>query len=292
MELKEKKKKLNRIRLVVALAVLFTCISVGSRIGSGVVTGQAYRDLVEISPATQVELRREAYLQAIRLSPEEPVAYIRLIDCYNEDGIFEKTESQEFLAIYNSYHTQLNFKDSKCSQIFYKAGLFFVNGYEGNMTTRLRMALPFLETARDLMTEEDPGYMAVTCYCEIGRFYQDYIWDAASAVREVSPSEMEALMNRILVTQEAFKTDTSSDAIYNRLGFSLAAGNLLFDQRDILAATISQDLAQTVIDTIYADLPQMETLQKEQTRALLQALLDNRQTYTDMIDRAYGRANG
>lgn len=292
MELKEKKKKLNRIWLVLALAILFTCISIGSRIGAVIVTEHTYQDLLDISPASQIEQRREAYLYAIRLSPEDPSAYIQLIDCYNEDGKFEKAESQEFLAAYNAYHTHLNSKAPEYCQIFYKAGLLYINGYDDNMTTRLRMALPFLEKARDLMSEKDPGYIAVTCYCEMGVFYRDYIWDAASAIREVSPSEMEDLMNQILSTLAAFKADTSAEAIYNRLGFCLAAGNLLFDQRDVLAATISQELAQAVIDTIYTDLPQMETLQKEQTRVLLQTLLDNQQTYTDMIDRAYGRVNG
>ena len=292
MELKKKKKKLRRFRLALSAAILFTAAGIGCLIGSAQLKKGAYRELTQMSPSTQAEQRRSAYLRAIRLEPSDPNAYLCLLDVYNEDGLFEKAESEEFLAAYNTYHTKLNLKDPGCAQLFYRAGILYINGYDANTTTRLRMAIPFLESAQELLSPEMSGYTAVNCYCSIGSFYRDYIWDAASSVREVNPGQMEALLEQITNTLTAFRSDSDAESVYNRLGFCLAAGNLLYDQRDTLAATIPYEITTKVLAAIYADLPSMETLQKEHTRELLATLLENQEMYTDMIDRAYGRALG
>lgn len=289
MKLTTAKRKLREFHLSLGVGIVFLMICVGAMAASNLLRTNAYNSFISISPSTQMQTKRNTYLRAIRLSPEKPDAYLLLLDAYNEDGAFSKEESEEFLSIYNSNHSSLNPRAEEYEELHYKAGFLYINGYDGSTPTRLRMALPFLEEAREGGGENGPHALAVQCYCRIGAYYRDYIWDASSSVREVSPTEMTALMEDIQQTLAAFETDTSAEAVFNRLGFCEAVCNLLYDQRDILAATVPRETVEAVLNQVYAELPEMQLLQKEQTKTLLQSLLDNEDTYRSMVERAYER---
>lgn len=285
-------KYLNYFRICVILAVSFLIMSIASRIGSYLLTNHTYQTYIGISASTSMEERIETYTSAIYLSPEEPTAYQLLLSAYGEDGIFGKQESEQFLAIYNANHNGLQKSGADFANLQSQIGFLYVNGYEDPSTiTRLRMALPFLLAANSTMEADNPQRNTVNCYCQIGTFYEDYIWNASS-VREITAPVMENLISEIEKTLDAFQEDDSPDAIFNMLGFKVAACDLLYDQRDIIAYTIPHDRIDAVLDQIYSGLPESGSLQKEQTKNLLQTLTSNEQNYREMLDRAYSRKEG
>lgn len=291
MDLKKARRKLRSYHIALALGVILAVISIGCFAASVILTNNAYESLVGIAPATESETRKAAYIRAIGLNPGRTEAYLLLLDTYNEDGVFTKTESEELLGLYNSNRNRMNWRVPGYAQLHYEIGLLYINGYENTSSTRLRMAMSFLETAEEYMTEDDPGRLAVECYCQIGKYYQDYIWAAASSTREVSEMEMQSLIQEIRQTLTAFREDNSPDAVYNELGFCEAVCNLLYDQRDILAMTVPEEDVNAVMDSIYEGLPEKDELQKEQTKDRLEELKKNEETYRDMISRAYERGS-
>lgn len=287
---KKAKMKLILFRWMSVLGFLCAFLCVGSLLFSSYLTKEAYKSFVSISPASEEELRSSTYLRAIRLQPNELTAYIKLLSLYNEDGIFSKKESESFLAMYNNHHTAFDESEGDYATLHSMAGLLYINGYENDSSTiRLRMALPFMEEAMNYMNENDSSYFAISSYCRIGQYYRDYIWDASATIREVSPALMEALTTDIQKTLEQFQKNDSPDALFNRLGYSVAVCNLIYDQRDTLAATVPLSKMTGILDLIYSDLPSPDTLQKEQTQILVKNLQSGESHYREMLERAYQR---
>lgn len=288
MNIKKAKRLLLSFRLSVVSTAVLLLVCIGCWITGSVLREDAYTAFTGVSSATDAATRKEYFLRAISLCPDRPAAYLRLLDIYSEDGTFDKTESQEFLALYNSNHTKLNAAAEDYARLHYTAGFMYVNGYPDSDTTRLRMALPFLQTANERISPADDTKVTVACYCAIGEFYNSYIWNAG-AVHEVSKTQMTDLLEDIEQTLAAFRSDTTGSAVFNRLGFCVAACNLLYSQRDILAVTVPEEQVTSILDTVYTELPDAAALQKEQSRVLLDTLLQNRDMYLEMIGRAYER---
>lgn len=278
-------------RIFLSLTIVFAALTVICLVAGFFTKDNAYRSWTGISAATDVDTRTKSYIRAINLCPEKTDAYILLLDCYSEDGVFSKAESEKFLSLYNANHKRLQTRDSNYAKLHYRAGFLYANGYDETSTARLRMAKPFFEAAMSSITEDDENLLAVTSYSKICQYYQDYIWDAA-AVREVSPEEMTSLVADIKTMVLAYLEDTSPDSIYNSLGYYEAVCNLFYSQRDVLAATVPEESVQEILSLIYDNLPDGTNLQKEQVRLRLKDLTANHEMYTDMIGRAYGRKDG
>ena len=279
----------KRIVLLFSGFLIFLLLSIGCAIAAGVVRTQAYEDFISISSATNMQSRTLTYSRAIELCPERPEAYLLLLDAFGEDGIFDKTESEAFLAIYNKHHKRLP-QNEEIATVFSQAGLLYINGYEDNPTVSLRMALPFFETALPLMSQEHENYLTTSCYANIGRYYRDYIW--TTSTKEVTDAHMQDLLTDISATLEGLSASENADRIFNYLGFSNAVCNLIYDQRDIMASTVEEQQVLGVLDSIYAGLPAISSIQAAKTKEMAQTLTDNRQLYYDMISRAYERNGG
>lgn len=292
LNLKQTKRQLRKYRILQSLGIISLAICVGCLTASLLIKTQAYEQAVSIAPATDTATKQMVFTDAVSLYPSKPEAYIKLLEMFNEDGMFEKQESEAFLSCYNSNHTKLHSYAERYSELHYYAGLMYVNGFEADASTKLRMALPFFEEAEMNMKESDPMWATVSCYSKIGAFYRDYIWNTSASVREVDSEQMQKLVAEIRSTLALLEKQESPDAVYNRLGFCNCVCNLLYGQRDTLAATVPKDDVMALLAQIYGNLPESGSLQKEQTKASLQTLIDNEEFYMDTVSRAYGRMEG
>lgn len=283
------KKKLLWFYILISGCLLSIAVSVGCFVAASVMKNNAYRQFTGLSLSSDVEERTKSYERAIALCPDRPDAYRLLLETFGEDGRFTKEESGRFLAIYNANHQELE-EDIAYGEIHAQAGTLYINAYEDTATVRLRMALPFFETAEEYMTDEAHGKLIVNCYTNIGRYYRDYIWTTTG--KEVSSERMESLVEEISSTMQAFQSNAASDMIYDRLGFSVAVCNLLYDQRDIFAVTVAKEKVFAILDEIYGTLPDPGKLQVQGSKDIIRELQNNRTMYYDMLTRAYERAGG
>ena len=266
--------------------IIFAMLSAGCFVGARILTNRAYQDFITISAASAPNVRLGAYRRAIQLCPDRSEAYLLMLEVYGEDGTFSQKESDDFLTIYNANHSKLP-EDNGSAAVHARAGLLYINGYEGNSTVRLRMALPFFETALPLAAEDHESYAAVACYASIGRYYRDYIWTAAT--KEVSEQDVDGLLENIQATLNCLINDTGGDRVFNYLGFSSAICNLFYDQRDVLAATTEKERVFSILDAIFNGLPDPQTLQVARTKEMTESILEKRTMYYDMIGRAFDR---
>lgn len=287
MEIGEATKYLRQFRIALVLACVMLLISLSTGIAQILLRESAYQNCIQISVSSDDTVRLGSYTQAIALEPARSEAYALILDTYCADGFFSKQESEAFLGLYNSNVRKLDQHDSNYGVLHTKLGLAYANGYDGPTPTRLRMALPFLKTAREYLAEDAPQRVTVECYCRIGSYYEDYIWNAGT-VAEVSPERMQSLVADIAATLPVFQEDSSSNT-YDQLGFYISVCDLFFDQRNVLAATVDHSEVKNILDTIYNSLPDSKILQQEQTKQMLEAIQNNKSNYYDMIERAYAR---
>lgn len=280
MTLKKAKLLLLLTRALICSSVICLVLSLSAGIAGALLQKNLYSSLLSLSPATDTNQRCSSYLRAIRLCPERPEGYIALLELYAQDGSFSKEESDLFLSLYNANHRRFSSADK--GAVAQKAGLLYMNGFEAQTTTRLRMALPFLQEAEKAGNLNNPE--SVRCYCKIGEYYQDYIWDVTS-VREITPEQMNTLVEQMSQTIAGFK---AADAVaFDRLGFSLAVCDFLYEQRNLLAITVDREKVTALLDAIYSELP--ETVHQTQTKALLEQLTATEESYRASISRAYER---
>lgn len=140
----------------------------------------------------------------------------------------------------------------------------------------------------ETISKSDPNYRTVECYSKIGSYYETFIWDASASIREVPPQQMQELLSEIKDTLTYL--DGESENIYVQLGFDEAVCNLLCDQRDILAVTIPKEDVIDLLDLIYSSFPEEATIQREQTKTILQKLKSNEENYRELISRAFERS--
>lgn len=267
-----------------SLAVMIGCFT-----AAWFITEKTYREYSTVSASSSREIRLNSYKKAIGLLPGRANAWLLILDVYAEDGLFQQEESDEFLALYNALHGKLP-NSAAAADVYAMAGLLYVNGYDANATIRLRMALPFFELALPLTSQESENFAAVSCYAGIGKYYRDYIWTTTS--KEIPAADVKQMINGILETWDVLLKNEGGDRIYNLLGFADAACNLLYSQRDVLAATTEKECVTALLDRIYAALPDPKKLQIEKNKDMAESLLTNREMYYDMIERAFDKKGG
>lgn len=277
--MKTAKRKPVKFYILLTLAVISIIVCVGSLVGASVLESDTYAQWVQISPNKSIHARQKAYHDAIELRPQDKTAYLHLLDTYNEDGVFTKAESEDFLSVYKVNHSKIDGVADICT----KAGLLYINAYEGSSLVRFRMAMPFLEKARP---EDAKTKKLVSCYADMGHIYQDYIWNIDG--RALSGEELEALLTSISQAMDVLGGSKDPAVIYNKLVFFTTICALLNEQRNLLAASVPEDTVIGILDRIFDNLPDLEEV-PDATKDLVNTLIDSKAGCYDMIRRAYER---
>lgn len=69
------------------------------------------------------------YEQAISIYPNDTRAYLKLLEAYEQEGVFGKEQNDEFLALYNANREGVTTGSNDCSELNYKIGMMYFNYY-------------------------------------------------------------------------------------------------------------------------------------------------------------------
>lgn len=237
-----------------------------------------YSGCIGISAATDALQRRASYKRANALRPWEKEPYLLLLSVYAENGVFEKEESSEIISLYNEHRAALSGEADR--EISKEIAMLLVNGYDGEQSIRLRMAMPFFETAAAGSENPPP---VIRCYLSIGKYCSRYVWTAGH--EEVTADEMRVLITEISSTLDLI---AGSVGVYDRLGYAMAVADLIGSQRTVLAATVEKESVLDLMSRLYSLVPDIQSLQSDASRHMAQSLLDGKETLRTMVLRAYG----
>lgn len=289
---KRQKRKLLAFTVSFVLAVICLLSGVICRMTAVRVNNNNYDTLISPSAATALEEKIESYQKAVLIYPERTEAYIRMLEAYEDEGVFSKKENDEFLASYNANQDKFNRADSDTAELNYKTGMMYFNYYTNedgsySFSNRVQKAYSFF-TANYENEEISPKFTykeLSDCYYQICSFYKTYILSSA-IVEEASRENYENLF----LTIENVLEKVEGAGAYDQLTLYNAVFMLLYDQRNnMVQVNVEQEKILSLYDMVYQK-ADMLSVQKEQSKKLQQEMKEHYAEYKSAIERAYTNA--
>lgn len=290
-----KRKQKRKLRLFIASAIVAMAALASGFICRTVATQQnnsTYEAYISPSSATALESKEESYKKAIAIYPSRTDAYMGLLNAFEEEGRFSKTENDIFLALYNANKDKFDMTTAAVAELNYKVGMMYFNYYTNedgsfDFSTRVQKAYSFFAANKEnTALQEDFSYAKLSdCYYYICAFYKKYILQSASVDEASAENYTELLQN---VSDILSEVDTIKDAnAYDKLVAYNGIFMLLYDQRtDMAQIGANREEILQIMDTIQTNTADMK-VNKEQTMKLQNEILDNYQDYRESIERAY-----
>lgn len=285
----KQKRKLKIFAVSACLAVI--CLASGLVCGkvSANINNNSYDVLLSTSTASSLEDKVGRYKEAISIYPEKTDGYIKLLEAYEDEGKFGKTENDEFLALYNANKEMFDRADTNVAELNYKIGMMYFNYYtekegEDRFSTRVQKAYPFLEDnyENDTISGTFANKNLSDSYYQICSFYKRYILNSAT-VEEASKDDYDALLE----TVRDARGDVSGAGAYDQLSMYHSIFLLLYDQREQMAqVNVAQEDVLELFDRVHAS-AEVLTVQKEQSQKLQQTIMDKYEQYKKEIITRY-----
>ena len=287
-----KKKQKRRLGFFIAssamtMLLLFsgiTCKAVSLKIDNN-----NYDTLLSIIESTSLEEKIESYKKAIEIYPSDTRAYMCILEAYENEGVFGKSENDQFLALYNANKDLFDHSSAAFAELNYKIGRMYFNYYtnengEYSFSSRVQKAYPFFEAnfENDMLEQEFEYQSLSDCYYQICAFYKRYILNSTN-VEEASQDDYRALFR---VIEDSMKEIISAGA-YDQLTFYNGTFMLLYDQREGMASVgVEKETVTGLMDKVYDNTKNL-SVQKEQSKKLQQEIMDNYSKYKEAVERVY-----
>lgn len=282
-------KRKKQIRVFIAMSVLTALLFLG--FGAGLVykyvtTTRQYEKYISVADSTEYSAKVSSYISGIKLVPKDPRAYIKLLEAYEQNGVFDLEQSGEFTSLYNQYSKEI--KPEETGDLNYKAGrmyfnLYTENGEQVSMSTRVQKSASFFDACTQNPPSDKSSAEVAVCYATICNYYKNYILKS-SETKEITAETIDSLLNAANKAIEAVQ----SNGEYDQLLLYSSICNFLYDQRLEIAAVYGDK-----IENIIALLDKVEslagsvTVTKPESTAIQQKILDNIESYRTAIMVAF-----
>ncbi len=246
-----------------------------------------YESLVTVSTSLSLEDKIASYVEAVEIYPDRADAYMKMVEAYQDEGIFGKTQNDEFLAIYNANRDYLDSSDPAVAELNYRIGMLYFNYYNEkdsesqNFATRVQKAFPFFNENYKSNTEFDSKVVSDSYY-KVCSFYKNYILNTTN-VEEASKEDYDELLGLVENTLD----EVQNLGAYDQLSFYNSAFMLIYDQRVSMAqVNVDMNRVLELYDEVYKRAEDL-TVQKEQSRKLQNEILQFYEEYRAAIERSF-----
>lgn len=289
---KRQKRRLMLFNVSVAMTMLLLVAGIGCRVVAADVNSNTYDSLISVMASTSLEEKIDSYKQAIDIYPDNTTAYAYMLEAYETEGRFSKAENDEFLAVYNAHKDKFDITDGQVAELNYKIGTIYFNYYTNedgtySFANRVQKAYPFFESnyKNQEIIEEFNNKTLSECYYQICSFYKKYILSSAN----VEEASRDNYLQLFAVIEESMK-DIANAGAYDQLTFYNGTFMLLYDQRtNMESVNVEKDKILVLLDLVYEKAESL-SVQKEQSKALQNEMMNNYQEYRLAIERTYANA--
>ncbi len=248
-----------------------------------------YDNLVSVMASTSYNEKIESYKKAIEIYPYKTGAYIKLLEAYESEGKFGKSENDQFLALYNANKDGFDNASLEVAELNYKIGMMYFNYYADendskSFSNRVQKAYPFF-TANFENNEISPEFTQKSlsdCYYQICSFYKKYILNSA-IVEEASKENYENLFD---IIKDALKT-VENESQYDQLTLFNGIFMLIYDQRASMSSVnVDKEEVLSLLEDVYQNAKSL-SVQKEQSKKLQDEIVLNFEQYKESVVRVY-----
>ncbi len=297
--IKKQKKKLNRFLLLLFISIFSFVGSVATKMISTSENNAIYEQKVNISTSTDYETKLKTYGEAIKLYPERPDAYIKLLEAYADNGKFGNPESSQFLNYYNKGFGEKQDDnegiDDSVAELNYQAGVLYFYMFDSEeeniLKTRALKALPFFENIINYASETYINYDLAENYYTVCKFYKDYIGNVANT-KEPTKEVYEDLIISLEQSIENLNQYDYADLSYTKLSIYESVVNMIYDQRrGLVASKVEQNVVLDLLEKIYEDADKLVVTQEKNVQKR-EVLLSNKDKYINDINSLYVKEGG
>lgn len=303
---KKQKRKLGAFIAAAAMCVLmlisgFVCRNLATMINTN--NYESY-----IASANNID----NYKAAIDLYPNDPRAYDRILDTFDNDintrsdsdteKLFLSEELAQFEALYdptdedkhkNDYEgfAELNYRVGKMCFTYFDRTL----SQNENFSARINRAYRYLSQNHTFIEEglvsSSAGNMQMSeCYYQICDFYKKYIFSQTADT--ASAEDFATFFGTLDDLLDDIESNTSATA-YDKLELYNNIFMLLYDRRaDMVSAGVDQETVLNLYDRVYNSAEGIDASQRILWTVLKSEMQDNYTNYKAAIERAYTNAEG
>ena len=278
---------LKNNKLLMILAVTMLLIGIACGVAQYFLGGYFYRVAIEDATGIQGADKLQTLLHAIRLQPRRVAAYRLLLDELQEDG---EVTQEEYTALCEALEVQGKASRQPQGILDIDADIMMCcisHTGNGNFILGLKSATPFVQQYK-AGKSKDQNLIYASCV-SISDFYQKHIWTGMPS--SLTDQEVDSMLDMILLACTQVQIEKEVTA-YDRLVYSVLVVQMMMDQRNTIAVNCSYKEAKAVLDSIYNSLPDMTEYEKETDRQLYEKLVNNEQSYRDLLARAFGEGEG
>ena len=221
---------LRAASIVAGLAVLSLGFSLFSGIMAHKSRSEDFNKLVERAEnAGEYSARSEAFEEVINADGSYADAYLKLIELYKNDMVFDAKEAEQILALINENINQLR-KEPRYEEIAYELGILYWYYYfygnngdsseqNGSVSGKIASVKWFNEAQTSNFKRRDPDkYEIAQVYCTIGDFYsqtqkkenellkKNYSEDLWKSMNELNKLVEETNAGSEIIILETYKT--------------------------------------------------------------------------------------
>lgn len=275
--------------------ILMLVLGISLRVLAGNEDSRVYEQKIGISESTDYNTKVRTYAEAIRLLGDDTRAYEKLLQAYEDNGVFGDEESNQFTAYYNEFKNEFDTESIEYLELNYKIGTTYFYLYTGGdaaFRTRVLKAVPYFETIVESKNTTYENYNLSNSYYILCNFYKQYINSNSSGmiVREPKQEDyMELLdsMNTCIDNMEGYENDESS---YIKLIMYHALNDLLNDHRSGFVSTgVAKEDVMKTMENIREKSDSLAVTQ-EASLNLQKELDTNYELYVQNLERAYSNA--
>ena len=217
---------LKRLKRRVRMVVIFAAIGLGMLIAgasfqgmSAYVNTKDYGSLVTTAQSVEYETRVANYEEAIRIDGTKPTAYIRLLEAYENNGVFGDKESQQFSTLYNRNKNGFDKADDAVINMHYLIGRIYFNMYSNDsisIRSRVQKAHEYFRFVKDYGSTDYVNYDIASSYDTLCDFFRIYVLNDSS-VQEPTSEDYHAMVAALRPCLEDMQRYSAGDAAYTRL---------------------------------------------------------------------------
>lgn len=286
---RKQKNKLFSFITSAVLALVMAIVGTGGQLLSVYANNQNYDQKINISTSTPYDEKITSYIEAIELFGNDTRAYLKLLQAYEDNGLFGDNESKQFSKYYNQNKDNFSTENTDYLDLAYQAGItyfYLYSGGDNSFRNRVLSSKPFFDTIISSENTAYKNYSIAESYAIVADFYSNFVVNATS-VKEPQKEDYENLLSSLEICISNIQEYEGDDAAYIELTMYKAISDLLNDHKKGLATNgIDKNKVLNILETINSKTQEISVTQ-EKSMSLRSQILDSYTDYVDAINTTY-----
>lgn len=288
--LKQLKRRVYSVTVAAGIGIGLFMTGFGFHRAVAFVNTKDYNHLVATAQSVEHETRTANYEEAIHIDGENPEAYIKLLEAYENNGFFGTQESQRFSTLYNRNKSAFDAEKDDVIEMHYRIGRIYFNLYSDDSTTvrsRIQKAHEYFQFVKVHSSPDYANYHIASGYETLCDFFKTYVLND-SGIQEPTAEDYLAMLDALKECLTDMQNYTAGDAAYTRLTlYGYIVDMLNVNIRGLAVTGIEKEKIQEILTQISVS-TKNESITQQMSIKKQEEILLSVKNVLDNIRREYG----